>query len=168
MKYLFILSFIVVFALFGLELGYADGSPFYTHFTYMFQHAGLVHLIINSIAFIGMFHSMRRFAGKWYIVVSMLSCGFAASFLSAHEIPTVGASAIIYAMIGMYIGITSFSPRVKIADPRKYLLFITCVVMGLLVSLLRQNSNFLVHLWSLILGLFASLTKIVGPRGGSA
>lgn len=64
---------------------------------------------------------------------------------------------MIYAMIGIYIGITSISRRIKIADTRKYLLFIVRVAVGLLTSLLRPNSNSLVHLWSLAFGFITSL-----------
>lgn len=156
MKYLFVIVFIVTHCLFGLELGYTTNSPLYTHFTYMFQHASVVHLVLNSIAFISMFHILQRLIKRWYIVVSMVLCGFVASFLSVKAIPTVGASAMVYAMIGTYVGLTLLSPQIKIADTRKYLLFISCVGLGLLASLLNVNSNFLVHLYSLILGVVIS------------
>ncbi len=64
---------------------------------------------------------------------------------------------MIYAMVGIYVGITLFRTSVKIADTRKYLLFIVCVIVGLSASLLRPNSNFLVHFWSLIFGFISSL-----------
>jgi membrane associated rhomboid family serine protease len=157
MKYLFVIVFVMMFALFGKELGYTDRSPLYTHMTYMFQHAGVVHLITNTIAFIGMFHALQRFVNKWIVMLSMLTLGFVASFLSMYEIPTVGASSMIYIMIGMYIGMTSLDRRIKIVDTRKYLLFIVCVAVGLLVSLLKQNSNFFLHLYSLLFGFIASV-----------
>jgi len=162
MKYLFVAVFVVVFVLFGLELGYTNHSPLYTHFTYMFQHAGIVHLLLNSVAFIGMFHALRKFVGRWAIVASILLCGFVASFLSAKVVPTVGASSMIYAMIGIYVGVTLLSPKIRIADTRKYLLFISCVAAGLLVSLFKSNSNFLVHVYSLTLGFVASLPFMRG------
>lgn len=157
MKYLFVAAFIAVYLFYGLELGYANHSPFHTHLTYMFQHASVMHLALNSIAFIGMFHALRKFIGRWRIAAAILLCGFAASSMSVKAIPTVGASSMIYAMIGMYVGMTLLCPQIKIADTRKYLLFISCVGIGLLVSLLKANSNFLVHVYSLAMGFAVSV-----------
>lgn len=161
MKYLFVITFVVTYYVFGLELGYVSHSSLCTHLTYMFQHASIMHLVLNSIAFISIFHILQRLLKKRYIVVSMVLCGFVASFLSAKAIPTVGASSMVYAMIGTYIGLTSLCSQIKIADTRKYLLFMSCVGLGLLVSLLNPNSNSLVHLYSLILGVVISIPVVL-------
>ncbi len=156
MKYLFVVIFVAVFILFDTDLGYICRSPLHTHFTYMFQHAGLVHLILNSLAFIAVFHSLSRLVNRWIIISVSLSCGFAASFLSTTNIPTVGASSMVYAMIGLYIATTLLNRKIKITDTRKYLLFISCVLIGLIVSALNPSSNFLVHVYSLVFGFVAA------------
>ncbi|MFV0587069.1 rhomboid family intramembrane serine protease [Bacteroides reticulotermitis] len=157
MKYIFILIFLITYCSWGLELGYTTSSPLWTHLTYMFQHSGIMHLTINSVAFIIVFHGLQKILNVWTIVILMLLCGFAASFLSMYDIPTVGASSMIYAMIGLDIGLTLFCRQIRIANTRRYLLFLFCLVFTLLVSLLKQNSNFFIHLYSLILGVIVSL-----------
>ena len=52
MKYIFVLTFFIVFFTFDKSIGYTNTSPIWTHFTYMFQHANIIHLGINSLAFI--------------------------------------------------------------------------------------------------------------------
>ncbi|NDW19414.1 rhomboid family intramembrane serine protease [Dysgonomonas sp. 216] len=156
-KYIFVLLFIVVYCLFGLELGYTATSMFYTHITYMFQHLSIIHLAINSIAFIVMFHNLQKLLNIWIIIASIFVCGFAASFLSMYDIPTVGASSMIYAMVGIDIGMTLLCKEIKIANTRRYLLFICGLALCLLISAFIHNSNFLIHIYSLIFGFIVSV-----------
>lgn len=151
-KYLFILVFIVIYILFSAELGYTNTSPLYTHITYIFQHASILHLTINSISFIVVFTMLDKLTDrKMFLSVSFM-IGIVASFLAMYDIPTVGVSAVIYAMIGLYIGVTLFYKDIKIADTRKYLLNICIITFGLTISMIRTNSNFYVHLYSLVIG----------------
>jgi membrane associated rhomboid family serine protease len=107
MKYLYILTFIIVYVSFGLELGYTDSSLWYTHFTYMFQHAGIVHLLLNSIAFISLFTALEKQVNKWLLSACIIAISFLASFAAMHDMPTVGASGMVYAMIGMFFGMVT-------------------------------------------------------------
>lgn len=157
MKYIYVLIFIVVYIICGLEIGYTYQSSLYTHFTYMFQHSGIVHLLINSLAFIGMFRTMEKFVNKWLLSVSIIIISFAASFTAMYDIPTVGASAMIYAMIGMFFGMTIYCKNIKITDTKKYLLFLSVVVISLTISFFKHNSNFALHFFSMIWGGIISL-----------
>lgn len=153
MKYLFILIFIAVYGLFSIDLGYAAGSPLYTHFTYMFQHAGIFHLVLNSVAFFSVFNSLQRFLNTWFIMASIFISALGASFFAVYDKPTVGASSMIYTMIGMYIGVTLFRKDIKIADIRKYLLFIVTILLGLVISYFKNDSNFFLHVYTCVAGL---------------
>ncbi len=73
--------------------------------------------------------------------------------------PTVGASSMIYAMIGIYLGIILVNRKIKIVDTRKYLLFVLYICIGLAVSLLKPSSNFFAHAYSLFFGFIASMPK---------
>ncbi|MFT3994397.1 MAG: rhomboid family intramembrane serine protease [Dysgonomonas sp.] len=157
MKYLFVLIFIVVFILFGVDLGYTTSSPLYTHITYMFQHAGIIHLLINSLAFISMFRQVEKYVNKYLLSFLIILCAFASSFLAMYQIPTVGASSMVYAMLGIYLGLIAFCDKIKIADTRKFLLFIFCIVAILSASYFKHNSNFLVHICSLLIGFVVSI-----------
>lgn len=156
-KYLFILVFIIIYILFGIELGYTNTSPLYTHITYIFQHASILHLIINSISFIVVFTMLDKLTERRMFLPVSFTIGVLTSFLAMYDIPTVGVSAVIYAMIGLYIGLTLFYKDIKIADTRKYLLNICIITIGLTISMIRTNSNFHIHIISLILGFLISL-----------
>ena len=154
MKYLFALIFILVFIFFDNSIGYTNTSPTYTHLTYMFQHSNIIHLIINSFAFIGMFRVMERFVNKWTLPALIILTAFASSFLSMYDIPTVGASGMIYAMIGMFFGlIISGEAPIKI-DKKKMSMFIFMVLFSLIISFFKQNSNFVLHIYCMIIGAY--------------
>ena len=154
MKYLFVLTFILTYALFGKEGGYSACSPLYTHFTYMFCHAGIVHLTINSVAFIGMFRTIERLhvCKGWILALSVIACGFIASFPAQFDVPTVGSSSMVYALIGMYLAWVGTGKKTGIADARNLLSFILCVVLSLGISYFKPGSNFMLHLLSLLVG----------------
>ncbi len=155
MKYVFVLIFIIVFAFFDTSIGYTTTSPAYTHAFYMFQHANALHLVINSIAFISIFRTMERFVNKWELSIISMVIAFAASFISMYEIPTVGASGMIYAMIGIFFGLV-VSKEITIADKKKFATFAVSISVCLLISFLKHNSNFFLHIYCLLFGLLTS------------
>lgn len=156
MKYLFILTFILCFALFDTNIGYTNTFSLWTHFACQFQHAGTVHLVINSLSFIAMFRLLEKFVNRWLLSLIIVAAGFVSSFLSMYDTPTVGASAMVYAMVGMFVSIITCS-GMKIPDKRKFAMFIVGTVACLSVSALKENSNFLLHLFSLVNGLIAGV-----------
>jgi len=151
MKYLFVFSFVVVFFVFDRSIGYTDVSPLWTHFAYMFQHVNIIHLCIDSIAFVGMFRVMEKFIDKRFLAASILFIGFAASFFSMHPLPTVGISGAVYAMIGMYFAMIT-SKRLIVNDRKKLCVFAASVFVCLTMSFFKPSGNFRLHLFSLISG----------------
>lgn len=149
MQYAFICLCVIVYILCGIELGYSCRSPYYTHITYMFQHASLLHLAVNAYAFLNLYNVLRRWVKQWHIWMVCFSSGFLSSFLAVYELPTVGCSSMVYAMIGLYLFCTLFRKDIKITDTKKYLLYILSVVLCLSVSYFKTNSNLLVHICSL-------------------
>lgn len=152
MKYLFILSFILVYAFFGLNLGYTNTSDWYTHSTYMFQHASFLHLAINCLSFLVSWIILSRIFKRWFILPALL-IGFAVSFipLCEYSLPTVGISGVVYAMVGMMIPYHRF---------KKAYLFYLSIAISLIVSYFLKNTNFWLHLFCFISGVLFSLYKI--------
>lgn len=157
LKYVFLAAFIAVFIACGNELGFTVSSPLHTHFTYMFQHAGIWHLAMNALAFYSMFTVLARCTGQCILAVITVVCAFAASFLSAHDTPTVGASSMVYAMMGMYIAMALRGRRMVIRNGRQFGMYCLCVVICLAASFFREGSNFTLHLVSLVFGGAASV-----------
>jgi len=151
MKYRFVFVFIIVFIIFDKSIGYTNTSPVWTHFTYMFQHANVIHLTINSLAFIGMFRALEKRINKNILALIILSIGFIASFLSMFEIPTLGISGAIYAMVGIYWGLIT-TKKLIIKDKNKLYVFIFSIILCLAISYFKHNSNFGLHIFSLIMG----------------
>jgi membrane associated rhomboid family serine protease len=140
---------------FDVNIGYTNTSPLWTHLTYQFQHAGIVHLVINSLSFIGMFRLLEKFINRWVLSVSIVIVGFIASFLSMYNAPTVGASAMVYAMSGMFFAMINLCPDIRILDKKKFAVFIVGIAACLFISASKGNSNFFLHVFSLLLGLIA-------------
>jgi membrane associated rhomboid family serine protease len=157
MKYIFVAVFILVYILFDERLGYTNDSPLWTHFTYQFQHSGVIHLLLNSFAFIGMFRLLEKFVSRTALSLSVIVVGFTASFLSMYDIPTLGASSMVYAMIGIFFAMANLCNDIRIIDKKKFSLFILSLIVCLTISALKSNSNFFLHVFSLLLGLIAGV-----------
>jgi len=145
MKYLFVLIFIIFYSFFGLELGYTQLFPIWKHFTYIFQHAGIIHLLINSLSFISAWIIMKRFYKKGYFYLVPFVLAFLTSFipLCIFDKPTVGVSGVVYAMIGMILPYFNF---------KKAYLFYLSIAVSLIVSFFIHSSNFYLHLFCFISG----------------
>lgn len=151
MQYLIVLSFLIVFLVFDKSIGFSTTSPLNTHLTYMFQHASLMHLVLNSISFVILFKVLISYVNKHKLFISIMAIGFISSFFSEHLLPTVGASSMIYAMVGMLYGLVC---RKKLEfDDKKYLyLNLVTLFVYLTMSYLIKNSNFSIHFISLVMG----------------
>ena len=152
MKYLFVLIFIIVFIVFDKRIGYTDTSALWTHFTYMFQHANIIHLIINSLAFIGMFRVLEEAVNKYFLVLIILSISVAASFLSMYELPTVGISGGVHAMIGILLAMLTLKYKISLTAKSQLNIIALSVAICFIVSYFKTNSNFWLHLYCLIMG----------------
>ncbi len=100
-------------AVVGLDQVYIPEMPFrpWTLFTYMFLHAGLMHLIFNMIGLF--FFGPRleaRLGARGFLGLYFLSGlgGAAFSFAFSYGAPVVGASAAVY---GIIIGFAMYWPR---------------------------------------------------------
>jgi membrane associated rhomboid family serine protease len=100
-------------AVVGLDQFYIPEVPFrpWTLFTYMFLHAGLMHLLFNMIGLF--FFGPRleaRLGSRGFLGLYFLSGlgGAAFSFAFSYGSPVVGASAAVY---GIIIGFAMYWPR---------------------------------------------------------
>ena len=147
-KYVISFIFIVVYILFGNEIGFATNSPWWTHFTYSFQHASILHLVINTLVFINVFRVMEKFLSWKVLLPAIYFIATCASFASVQSIPTVGASGMIYAMFGMMSFIVLFNS----SSWRQKRVFFLSIAFMLLVSFFNKSSNFEAHVLSFLIG----------------
>lgn len=138
---------IVLFALHCFRVnptvvGYGGTSPWWTHFTYAFFHASWLHLLINSYSFYFVYNEriFKSFTIWIAIIISIL-----ASCIFTPRLPTVGASGIIFAMIGINTVLT------------RQATYHLCVCLALCSGFIMQGVNATLYLSCFLLGLFASL-----------
>ncbi|MBK5195731.1 MAG: rhomboid family intramembrane serine protease [Proteiniphilum sp.] len=148
LKYFISLIFIIIYIFFGNEIGFSETSPAWTHFTFSFQHAGLIHLIINTLVFITASRTMEKFVSWKTLFPVIYMCAVIASFMAERSLPTVGASGMIYALFGMEVVIVLFNR----STVRQKALFFFAVFVMLLFSFLSTSSNFMIHVLSFCFG----------------
>ncbi len=156
MQYLIVLVFWITFFAFN-NGGYFIGSPLYTHFTYMFCHAGIIHLTLNSLSFIAMFRFLSIYIKPLLLFSIILFIGFSASFFAECTLPTVGASSMVYAMIGLFTGGILLG-KYKIKNLEVFFIVLT---LSLGISYFKQSSNFTLHIVSLLFGLLLTLFNTI-------
>ncbi len=151
MKHLIIFIFILVFILFGHELGYDDILPVWKHVTYNFQHADFWHLTLNSISFFYMFRVLERHIRPVNVFLISLIIAFFMSFFCIYDQVVVGASGMIYAQIGMYFALVA-RRKIRYKDKTPLYIFLGSVAVFLALSFIKGNSAGLLHLLCLISG----------------
>lgn len=156
LPFIFLLSYIF----FGLDIGYTHTAPFWTHITYTFQHASFSHLLLNSITFFLFYRILRRYHSGAHILAISFTCAVISSFFIYYDKPVVGASAMIYAMIGIYIHTLTAhtltvakSQNPSVTKYRSLLIFLTAITISLFLSFLKPNSAALLHLVCLLSGI---------------
>lgn len=152
MQYLIVLVFIFVYAM-GYDLGYNSSTPLYTHLSYMFQHASILHLVMNSLAFVTMFRACKLFVSKYWVFAISVIVALGASFFGVYELKTVGASGMVYAMMGFYI----FSYLDANKPTRSFYIFLLAISVSIVISVFKESSNVFLHIAALIGGVLVSL-----------
>ena len=157
MKTTFILIFIAVFIFFDNSLGYTACSAWYTHITYNFQHANVWHLLINSVAFFFVFRNLQRYIPPYKIVLLSLPVAIVCSLFTAHySLPIVGASGMIFAMIGMLFSFAVIKAINYPKAPRKSLyISLVCFTIVITIGFFQKNTAGMLHLLCLVGGFVA-------------
>lgn len=156
MKYLLAALFIFAYIC-KPDIGYSQNSPLYTHFLYMFAHAGFIHLIINLISFLSLFSFLSKVIPPvWLFLYSYLSAVFA-SFFSSGPQPTVGASGMVCGLIAIYAILPLLGKKLIIQNRKKYLLWIIYTSIALITSFFFTSVNSANHFFALLAGAIFSV-----------
>ncbi len=158
MKHFFILVFAIVYIFFGNELGYTSSLPVWKHITYNFQHATPIHLLMNSVSFYFIFRVLERYLAKIKIISIALFVAFATSFLCRYDKPVVGASGMIYAMLGIYLYLI-FKKTIQMKNKQVLIIMLLSIAMFLAIGFFKHNTAALLHLLCLAGGFFMMYVK---------
>lgn len=133
--------------------GYNLTSEFWTRFTYMFSHEKLFHLALNLLAIDMLLVTLKRITGINMLLSVALFGAFLASFGSEMELPTIGASGVMYFLLGYYFA-RRWHPG---------LLVLLCVILaGNALSGLFFNANIHAHAYGAMYGfLYGAITRVI-------
>ncbi len=124
------------------------GCEWINYLTCHIVHTHFLHLAVNA-ALLYLYWGKIRMMNRYVLIPVLALASIAASVLSAQNEPTIGASAIVMAMIGV---ITAFSPkRQKIRILA--IIGMTCLITGLIAP----HINTPIHAYSYAISLAASL-----------
>lgn len=142
---------------FHIKVGFTTDSGVIERLIYPFFHAGVIHFAINMIALNTMYRCLNKVA-KWYeiVAVAFLS-SFVTTFVSASEKETIGASSLVFFMVGADLVIRWTECYFRI-DVRKMIIYTSSIAIFLLVSAFG-NTNFILHISNLFLGVIYGTIK---------
>ena len=151
MRTIFIITFFVVFVTFGNDIGYTSTLPIWKHFTYVFQHGSVLHLIINSFSFYMLFGMLQRFIRPSVIIAIGYTSAVVMSFFASYGVPVVGASGMIYAMLGIYLYLIKVK-RIAFKNKTSLYVMLASITAFLIISLIKPNQAGMLHLLCLLNG----------------
>ncbi|MBQ6724031.1 MAG: rhomboid family intramembrane serine protease [Paludibacteraceae bacterium] len=146
----FITLCLLLYIVLGEETLYAMGvsnEHLWGCLTYHFAHSSWSHLVINCIAYVILYKrvlalSVTRF-GDERVDFGMFAAATLAGLCASAEIPTVGASGLIFAMLGM---ILVLNPTVR--QLKNYIY----VAIAIGIQCFVGNSNTPLHIYAFIYG----------------
>lgn len=120
--------------------GLKEGCTLSARLTYSFLHANALHLIANAWCLLSLVFQYNM--SNRQIVYAFLIAVFCPVDLFRWTIPTVGLSAMCFALFG----IMSFNVKKKIY-------YNSCIVSFIIIGLFVPNVNAWIHLYSYVAGL---------------
>lgn len=141
MPIIFVLSLFPPFA--WEDIGVSLTSPMVNRFVYSFFHASVWHCLANLFCYYQILH---YYLPSWRIILLSYIVAVSVPDFVLTELPTVGMSAMIYALIGC---ITFYVQR------KVY--YISWVLFYILIGFFFPNVNALAHLYAYCVGSLYSL-----------
>lgn len=124
-------------------------------FSYHLFHASWLHLALNALCYYLMY---KPVCARWYarfrdngMLINMYFAAVFASMFAAQDIPTVGLSGIIFAMLGALLAL---NPTLKQLQNYIY------VGLAVLFQLFFGHSNVALHIFAFIFGALAVVIRI--------
>lgn len=110
-----------------------SGQSYTMLVTYAFLHAGTIHVLMNAVIFIALGKTLAVYFGLRLVMLTMLigtvSSGVAFGLLESTAAPMVGASGVVFALIGLWLQ-ASRSELKRLHRPGQS---VTSVIMSLIV-----------------------------------
>lgn len=151
MKYVVVMIFILGTLILDSSFGYSLTSTWWTHLTYIFVHQNFIHLLMNSIGFLVLFDLLQKIFNKWTLLCAVFLIAFIASFFANYPLPTIGASGVVYALIGAMIDLV-LAGKIKHKNRLNLFVFVFALLLSIMISFFKGTSNVLLHITCLWMG----------------
>lgn len=158
MKYLISLIFIATY-IGNFPIGYSATSPLYMNFIYMFQHANLLHLLLNIISLFSFITLLQKFIPIWRLFLYMYLPALCAAFGSSQITPTIGASGMVYGLVGVYFILSILGRKMRITDKKKFFSWVALIFVSSLLTVFNPHINNLNHLIAFCLGIMFGIAE---------
>lgn len=151
MIYLFLIACVCVYAFVPdcTTLGVTCDSLGYA-FSYQFAHANWLHLSLNALSLVLMYKPIfniyeLRFgeSSSFLFFLSMYLGSVIAALPTAMEVPTVGASGMVFFLLGALLALRPTKQQLK-----SYIF----VAIAVLIQVIRGSSNVPLHLFAFAIG----------------
>lgn len=160
MIYIFIIVCVCIYAFMpdctcmGVDIEHLSNA-----FIYQLAHASWAHLIINALSLILMFNPIRRIYEQRFgdtsqfrfLAIPYLGSVLAALFC-AKDVPTVGASGIVFFLLGELI---MLRPTLKQLQGYIY------VTLAVIIQIIRGKTNVALHITAFVLGALFIIIRLL-------
>lgn len=159
MIYLFIIICTCIWALVSDASAYGVSIDHMTYaYCYQFFHASWQHLLVNSLSLALMFTPIKRVyeerfgeTSQWEFWFILYLGSVLAALFCARSVPTVGASGMVFFLLGMLIML-----RPTLRQLQSYIY----VAIAIIIQFFRGNSNVALHIVAFVLGALFIIIRI--------
>lgn len=131
----------------------------YNAFIYQFSHGSWSHLFINALSLMLMFKPIHaiyeeRFGetSQWSFYFFSYIGSVLAALFSAQHIPTVGASGIVFFLLGVLITL-----RPTLQQLQGFIF----VAIAIVIQIIQGKSNVALHIIAFVLGILFIITRLL-------
>ncbi len=155
---LYLVSILVILLLLG---GYIGGdmqgvtthSPLWYRLSYIFAHTHPLHLLLNGWGICSLLRSLSRSLSPFYLLLAALASGVLSTYVAATQLPTVGASGVLYYLLGYDLVLRWAGCYFRI-DPHKMELYTLYLLATLCLTAPLSTVNTWLHVVNFVWGIF--------------
>ncbi|WP_203248125.1 rhomboid family intramembrane serine protease [Sporosarcina beigongshangi] len=148
----------IYFSGMGINFLIAEGE-WWRLFTPMFLHAGFSHLLFNMFSLFVFGPELEKIAGKARFLTVYLLAGIfgniATYFLQPLDYASVGASGAIYGIFGAFGALVYYTKHIL---PQLRQIILPIIVIGVVMTFIQPNINWIAHIIGLIVGFLIGLS----------
>jgi len=132
------------------EFAVSTCSDWWCFFTFNLVHLSFIHLLVNSFVFLSYWRKMKDVINLYFFIPLIIITPALAAMLSSRNTPTLGASAVVYTMIGLYL--------VAFPLPKDILIkFLFLIIISFVFTFFFSSVNTGIHIYSFLISLVVSL-----------